>query len=185
MAPLSRIPVWVRRLGPVAVLLLAGWSALALASAAPPPLEQAIKASYITKFAPFIEWPASAFPAPSSPFLICLTGHDALGSALDEVAQGQKIRGRSIQIRRLSDTVPTGACHILVIGAGASPGVAAQIAGQPVLTISDRSAGVDGGMIRFVRQAGRVRFEIDNGAARGARLAISSKLLGLAVAVMR
>jgi hypothetical protein len=40
-------------------------------------------------------------------------------------------------------------------------------------------------MIRFVRRAGRVRFEIDNGAARVAHLAISSKLLDLAVTVAR
>ena len=42
MAPLSRNLVWLRRLGPVAVLLLAGWSALVLSASPPPPLEQAI-----------------------------------------------------------------------------------------------------------------------------------------------
>lgn len=170
----------------VAILPIAGWSAVALsASTVSPPLEQAVKASYITKFAPFIEWPAGAFPTAAGAFAICVAGHDPYGPALDEIASGQKIRGRTIQVRRIGDAMPAGGCHILVMGTGTPQGLLAQIAGQPVLTVTDRGAGTDGGMIRFVRQAGRVRFEIDNGAARSAHLAISSKLLGLAVAVAK
>ena len=158
---------------------------LGASAATPLPLEQAIKASFITKFAPFVDWPPTAFASPASPFIICLTGRDAYGSVLDEVARGQKIRGRAMQIRRVGDTASPGGCHILVLGAGPSDTILNQIAGQPVLTVADKGAGPEGGMIRFVRQAGRVRFEIDNGAARAAHLAISSKLLGLAVTVTK
>lgn len=181
MAPLNigRI-AWRRTIPVVALLLTCG-----PVSAAQQPLEQAFKASYITKFAPFVEWPASAFATPASPFVICMAGRDAFGPVLDEVARGQKIRGRSLQIRRLGETVPSGACHILVLGAGLADGALAQLGGQPVLTVSDKTAGIGTGMIRFVQQAGRVRFEIDNVAARTARLTISSKLLGLAVAVTK
>ncbi|MCZ4341695.1 YfiR family protein [Sphingomonadaceae bacterium G21617-S1] len=185
MAPLTgSLALW-QRLCTLALPLLAGGSAIALAANAPPPLEQAVKASYITKFAPFIEWPAGAFANPDGPFMICLAGHDAFGSTLDEIARGQKVKGRRIQVRRIGDTLSPGACHMLVIGEGTPNALLAQVAGQPVLTVADRSAGLDGGMIRFVRRAGRVRFEIDNGAARVAHLAISSKLLGLAVTVAR
>lgn len=151
--------------------------------ATPLPLEQAIKASYVTKFAPFVEWPASAFTGPASAFTICIAGRDAFGTTIDDVAMGQKVKGRVVKVRRVADAVPAGACHVLVVGAGPSDAIFAQVAGQPVLTVGDRTAGVDGGMIRFVRQAGRVRFEIDNASARGAHLLISSKLLGLAVTV--
>ncbi|WP_235398970.1 YfiR family protein [Sphingomonas sp. SRS2] len=159
--------------------------ALAVPAAAPAPLEQAIKASYITKFAPFVEWPAAAFASPASPFTICVAGRDAFGPVLEEVARAQKVRGRPMQIRRIGESPPAGGCHILLVGAGPSDTMLNHVAGQPVLTITDKSAGIDGGMIRFVRQAGRVRFEIDNGAARAAHLSISSKLLGLAVTVAR
>jgi hypothetical protein len=40
-------------------------------------------------------------------------------------------------------------------------------------------------MIQFVNQGGRIRFQIDDGAAKANGLAISSKLLGLAIAVDR
>lgn len=181
MASLSLGPISWRRVLPVAALLLAG----APAFAAQQSLEQAFKASYITKFAPFVEWPASAFATPASPFVICLAGRDAFGSVLDDVARGQKVRGRPLQIRRLGEAVSTGPCHILVLGAGLPDGALAQFGTQPVLTISDKSTGAGAGMIRFVQQAGRVRFEIDNAAARTARLTISSKLLGLAVTVTK
>ncbi|WP_209045645.1 YfiR family protein [Rhizorhabdus histidinilytica] len=146
------------------------------------PLEQAIKASYVTKFAPFVEWPAVAFAGPGSPFLICLSGRDSFGPVIDDLARGQRVRGRPVQVRRVADAASAGDCQILVIGAG-TDGALVEGAGKSMLTISDKSAGVDGGMIRFVRQGGRIRFEIDNGAARAAHLTISSKLLELAVTV--
>lgn len=166
----------------VAAALLPGPLARAV-PATTPPLEQAIKASYITKFAPFVEWPASVFTGPGGSFTICVAGRDPFGPTIDEVALGQKVKGRALRVRRVGDAVPLGSCQILVVGAGPADGIFAQVAGQPVLTIADRTAGVEGGMIRFVRQAGRVRFEIDNASARGAHLLISSKLLGLAVTV--
>lgn len=183
MAPLNLDSLLRRSLRRTAALLAVGGVALAAPAATPLPLEQAIKASYITKFPPFVDWPATAFASSASPFMICLTGRDAYGAVLEEVARGQKVRGRAMQIRRVGDAAPAGGCHILVLGAGLSDAVLGQIAGQPVLTVADKGAGIDGGMIRFVRQAGRVRFEIDNSAARAAHLTISSKLLGLAVAV--
>ena len=58
------------------------------------------------------------------------------------------------------------------------------MAGKPVLTVTDAAddAGAKG-MINFVIAAGRVRFEIDDVAARAGGLVISSKLLSLAVSV--
>jgi hypothetical protein len=168
-----------RYLGPILAAAMAAYAGTVPAA----PLEQAIKASYVTKFAPFVEWPAVAFAAPASPFQICLAGRDSFGPVIDDLARGQRIRGRPIQLRRVTDPASMDGCHILVIGAGAADGALAQAAGKPVLTVSDKTAGIDGGMIRFVRQAGRIRFEIDNGAARAAHLTISSKLLGLAVTV--
>jgi hypothetical protein len=44
---------------------------------------------------------------------------------------------------------------------------------------------VNGGMIQFVTAAGRVRFMVDLGTAQNSGIAISSKLLGLAVSVAR
>src|SRR6185312_12207432 len=56
--------------------------------------------------------------------------------------------------------------------------------GKPVLTVTDSDdADSSGSIVQFVIRGGHVRFEIDNAAAVRSHLAISSKLLGLAVAV--
>jgi len=57
----------------------------------------------------------------------------------------------------------------------------ADLLAKPVLTVSDSSEGKGGGMIQFVMQGGRVRFAVDDGAARASGVRISSKLLDLAV----
>lgn len=157
--------------------------------AAKPPLslEQAVKASYLVKFAPFVEWPPRAFSSSSKSFLICIAGEDPFGSQIDEVAYGQKVAGRPIALQRLDAGANASNCQMLFLGRSAQVSNAdlPNVAGQPVLTVTDRNSGVPGGMIRFVMQAGRVRFQIDEGAARANGLTISSKLLGLAIAVDR
>ncbi len=90
-------------------------------------------------------------------------------------------------IRRLGAGGNAGNCHMLFAGRSADPGYApfSSLSGQPVLTVSDSGSGVRGAMIELVMQSGRVRFAIDDSAARANGLVISSKLLGLAVKVDR
>lgn len=157
------------------------------AAVAPPSLEQAVKASFLFKFAPFVDWPSSAWAAPGKSFIICLRGDDPFGAALDDVVRGQRISGRAVSVRRLGQNVGVAGCHMLFAGKSGEAAYApfADVVGHPVLTVSDRSNGVSGAMIQFVMQAGRVRFQIDDGGARENGLVISSKLLSLAVSVDR
>ncbi|GFZ97932.1 hypothetical protein GCM10019071_30300 [Sphingobium fuliginis] len=153
----------------------------------PTTLERAIQANFLFKFAPFVEWPPAAFSGTERNFVICVVGEDPFGTLLNEVVRGQKMVGRPVVVRRAGgEAGPTG-CHILFAGHSTDPGYApfATTEGQPVLTVADKSAGPSGAMIEFVRQSGRVRFQIDDGAARANGLKISSKLLGLAIAVNR
>ena len=168
-----------------AVLMAATIVALP-ASAAAPPIEQVVKASYIFKFAPFVEWPAGSFSTAASPFVICLAGQDPFGLVIDEVVRGQRVAGRPIVVRRLGAAAPSG-CQILFLGrptaAGGDP--LAPLAGQPVLTVTDAGSGMGGAIIQFVMQGGRVRFQIDDAGARANGLVISSKLLGLSLAAAK
>lgn len=167
---------------------IARWLVLGIAisisaktSAAQPSLEQAVKASYLFKFGPFVDWPANAFADSGGAFQICIIGRDPFGRVLDEVVRGQKIHGRPALVRRLSKG-PVGPCHILYLGDQAGTGeLPSDLIAKPVLTVSDRSEGKGNGMIQFVMQGGRVRFAIDGGAARASGVRISSKLLDLAV----
>jgi hypothetical protein len=153
--------------------------------AAEPSIEYAVKASYLYKFAPFVQWPATAFATPSAPLTICIVGQDPFGHMLEDAVRGQRVNGHPFEVRRV-DTVRAGMlCHILYAGAAATEALQA-VANAPVLTVTDGGqAGSSGGIIQFVTVQGHVRFAINQAAAAGNGIEISSKLLGLAVKVTR
>jgi hypothetical protein len=78
-------------------------------------------------------------------------------------------------------------CHLLYISGGdaaAAQRAEAALAAEPTLTVTDSIVDASAkGMINFVIADNRVRFEIDDAAAKRTGLQISSKLLSLAVAV--
>ena len=149
------------------------------------PIEYAVKASYLYKFAPFVQWPSTAFETPTAPLSICIAGSDPFGPALSEAVRGQRVSGHPIVVRHVETVRPGLACQILFVsGEGAGETLQA-VAHEPVLTVTDHVRSGAGGMIQFVMMAGRVRFSIDQVAAQGSGIAISSKLLGLAVSVNR
>lgn len=148
-------------------------------------MEYAVKAAYLYKFAPFVEWPPLAFASPNSPFRLCVLGHDPFGASLDSAVRGQQVDGRPIQVRRLQQVDPTSGCHILFLGASRSQTAAEAlrtVRGAPILTVADDQGG-SGAIIRFVVKDNRVRFDIDAGAAAANRVTLSSKLLSLALSV--
>ena len=143
-------------------------------------LEYAVKAAYLTKFAPFIDWPDGVFENPGSPVTICILGNDPFGPALDKAATSGG--GRPIAIRRLVANDPAERCQIVFTGDvdAALDG----LRGKPVLTVTD--SGVQArGIISFVMQDNHVRFDIDDAGAETSGLRISSKLLELARSVSR
>jgi hypothetical protein len=168
--------------------------ALALAASASgqqaPSLEWAVKASYLYKFAPFIDWPPEVMPADGSPFRICVVGQDPFGPILDAAVHGQEVEGHAIVVARMDaiDGDGRAGCRIVFAGQPTGQTTAATmeaLAGAPVLTVTDHSHGVDGGMIEFVLDHGRVRFIVNARAASASGLQISSKLLALAARVVR
>jgi hypothetical protein len=149
-------------------------------------VEYAVKAAYLFKFAPFVEWPASAFASPSSPITVCVGGADPFGAALDKSVAGQRIGDRPVTVRRLARVEGPSGCHILFVGSGRGQSQAEMlrsVRGAPVLTVADQGTGASGAIIQFVVRDNRVRFEIDANAAAAHRMTISSKLLSLALAV--
>jgi hypothetical protein len=165
---------------------------LALAALATPAMarassvEYAVKATYLCKFAPFVEWPAAAFPSRSSPFNVCIVGDDPFGAMLDQAVSGQRLGDHPMRVRRLERIDGSVGCHILYAGGSAresAADVVRRVRGAPVLTVTDESRGGGGGIIQFVVKDGRVRFEVDAAAAAVNQVAISAKLLSLALAV--
>jgi uncharacterized protein DUF4154 len=147
-------------------------------------LETAVKATYLVKFAGFVEWPATAFPSSSSPLNICIIGMP-LGGLADRAAADQLVGQHSVAVRHLPAAGPAANCHILFTAGSPEQPVAAALDAvrrEPTLTVTDLPSGAHGrGIINFVPQAGHVRFEIDERQAAQAGLRISSQLLALAV----
>ncbi|HUO92664.1 MAG TPA: YfiR family protein [Rhizomicrobium sp.] len=143
-------------------------------------LEYAVKATYLSKFAPFVTWPPSA--TQKATFDLCLSGSDEVTKLAPEATDGQTVNGKPITVKLLAPGQSADGCQILYVGTSA----AAQqeldsVHNKPVLTITDAATGH--GIIAFVVVQHHVRFDIDNGLATTAGLSISSKLLSLANAV--
>lgn len=147
-------------------------------------LEYAVKATYLYKFAGYVEWPPKSFAAPDSPINLCIAGDDPFGAAIDTAVQGQRVGGRPVSVRRLKTVGRDTGCQILFI-AGSDPQRAQMInavRGTGVLTVTEGAdAGSATGIINFVIRDNRVRFDIDQEAAARNGLSISSKLLSLAL----
>ncbi len=168
----------------VAVSFL-GLIILALAVAAraeAPKLEYQIKASYLYNFMQFIAWPKDAFGADGK-FNLCVVGAERFGTALDALAS-ERVEGREIVVRRLEHAARARAaqCHLLFVAAGSDPTFTEIIDTRGMLTIGEAPGFLEhGGVINLVEVRGRIRFEINQPAARQAGLVVSSRILTLAV----
>jgi hypothetical protein len=152
------------------------------ASSASASLEYAVKAAFLARFPPFVTWPTGA--AGSGPFSVCVLGDAPFKGALEQAVRGRVLGARPMVVRRLNAVTADDGCQVLYVGhaSGQSPKAAlAAVRDRPVLTVTDESEGIDGGIVHFLLVGGRVRFANDTQAARASGLAISSKLLGLAV----
>jgi hypothetical protein len=151
------------------------------ASAGAAGLEDAVKATYLYKFAPFVSWPQAALQPGA--FTLCISGADAVTALLPEAVAGQQVGGRPIVIHHLADTEAPTACQILYVAN--SPAAAPQLGaarGKPILTVTPDDV-ADHGIIRLTVIDRHVRFDVDAKLAGDSGLSISSKLLSLAHAV--
>jgi len=169
---------------PIPKLCRCAFATLLLAGVvfAEPALEFEVKAAFLLNFTKFVEWPPSAFAAADSPMAICIVGKDPFGRVLDDVVQGEAVNGRKIVVQRLSAMPPPQTCQLVYFaGLEKEPRGKLSSVGPGVLTVGE---GDDftraGGMIGFVIENRRVRFDINRAAAEGASLKLSSKLLSVA-----
>jgi hypothetical protein len=144
--------------------------------------EYQVKAAFIFNFAKFVEWPSDAF-VEGGPLVVGVIGDDPFGGALDRL-NGNTANGRALRIKRFRWTDDLRACQVLFISASEDRRlnkIMESIRGTSVLTIGESTQfSQSGGMIRFVIQDNKVRFEINASSAGKANLRISSKLLALA-----
>jgi hypothetical protein len=151
-------------------------------------LAAAVKATYLHKFTPFVTWPAGAFSGPSSPYLVCVIGDADFEELVRRSVAGQVVGGRGFVVEASISLEQASHCHVAYFGPrGFAPTAAVleALRGRPVLTVTDAVVGTAGGIVHFVIDGGRVRFEIDAGLAQANGIEISSRVLELALRVKR
>ena len=148
--------------------------------------EYQIKAAFLFSFTQFIEWPDNAYDHSSAPFIIGILGEDPFGPVIDQTVAGEKVNGHPIIIERYATVKDMRKCHIIFISKKVTnpEEVISALSNSKTLTVSDNSNfSKHGGMIMFMMQQNKTRFEINLSVAKASDIRISSKLLSVAQAV--
>ncbi|WLQ15597.1 YfiR family protein [Hahella aquimaris] len=147
--------------------------------------EYEIKAAYLYNFIKFVTWTDTE--ATASTIDICVYGEDPFKEILHPL-KSLTAHGKPINLLYPAKPADAAVCEVLFISREERrqlPTILSQ-AGQNVLTVSDmKDFASSGGMIGFVTVGNVIRFEINLSSAREAGLDISSKLLELALDVIK
>ncbi len=156
-----------------------------LAAQAPAASEFDVKAAYLYNLGKFVEWPEPALAHDS--FAICVLGRDPFGPILDATLDGQTLKGKPAVARRIARVQDAAGCRTLFISASQRahlPHILAAVSGMPVLTVSDiEGFAARGGMLQFVLDDRRLRFESNMASAASAGLTLNAQLLQVAKSV--
>jgi hypothetical protein len=151
--------------------------------------EYQVKAAFLYNFTKFVEWPPKRFPASDSPIVIGVLGKNPFGTELENAIKDRKVNGRSFAFKTIVAPEEAKAVHLLFIPASEDHRVREilkQLEEANVLTVGESAAFANaGGMINFLVEGDKARFEINIDAAEQAGLNISAQLQKLAKVVRR
>ncbi len=192
----------------LACALLTGHAAGEGGGEAAPGREYQIKAAFIYNFIKFVDWPEEKMADSNEPITIGVIGSEDFIKAFEPVIH-KKIKNRNISIKYFEgyekiersqedddrqwdqkiEALKT--CHVLMFCSCYSvrikdlSQIVKTLKGSPVLTVGETAGFLEsGGIINFLMEDKKVRFEINVTAAKKSKLKISSKLLRLAKRVV-
>jgi hypothetical protein len=181
------------------------------ATMAPPrsrsPGEVEVEAAFLVNFLRYTQWPSARVPGTGADYVITVVGSQSAADSVRAVcAAAMGIEGRGIEVRWLPQArgsreapfespqdiearAQLRGSHLVFFHRSSGrvhPQVLTDLAGMPVLTVSDNDGFTQqGGMLGLVRSDGRIVFQANTGAIRGAGLLVSAKVLKLARADAR
>lgn len=192
----------------IATLVLLSVSAAPVPADSDVSREDRIKAAFVYNFMNFMDWPKERIVDANQPIIIGVIGSSDFAEVLKPIEQ-KKVKDRRISVqyfpgyeklgksdgpgdrRREQKIEKLKVCHVLLLctwdngpieNSGA---IVKALANSPVLTVGEIDGFLaSGGIINFLMKDEKVRFEINNRAARRAGLMIRSKLLRLAERVI-
>ncbi|SKA09527.1 protein of unknown function [Trichlorobacter thiogenes] len=167
----------------ISLLLFASLLVQTPTASAQEPDEYQIKAAMTYNMLRFMDWPDDNLPGQAAQMTICVAGKGPLGSAMGSL-QGKTVKNRIITIQQLSSPPNTSGCEVLILSdleQASRAGLLEKTRTAPILTVADsKGFARSGGVVGFVLQQGKIRFEINQAAAQRHRLRISAQLLKLA-----
>lgn len=155
----------------------------AAAHAAPPTRDAVVKASFLHKFASFVEWPEGTFARPDAPIHIGILGDEAVWRELSELARDRDRDGRPVVPARLQPGDSLAGQHILYLKAETPARIEELLATVPegVLTVSDsEGAHPRGSVLSFFLEEGIVHFGVSVEAANRQKLRLDARLVSTA-----
>jgi len=149
--------------------------------------ESQVKAAYLYNFGKFVRWQTDRVGSPQT-LTICVLGKDPFGAVLDATVEGESIDGKKITVKRLSTIQDLASCSILFVATSEESRLGPVLTAaqhQGLLTVSDIPHFAEhGGIIGFVMQQDKIRFEVNRAAAEQSHLTLSSELLKVASRVI-
>jgi uncharacterized protein DUF4154 len=140
--------------------------------------EYEIKAAYLYNFIKYVDWPSYG-----DTITIGVLGANPFGSALAPL-NGKSVKGRRLTIKQVDSLRDAQKCQIIFVSSSERARLQEifdNLKPARVLTVGEMQGFANGGgIINFVEENNKVRFEINPEAARQAGLSISSELLKLA-----
>lgn len=149
------------------------------------PSEYQLKAAYIYHFAEFVRWPSEKLKEDAAPFVIGVLGANPFGDILRRTVHGKFLNTHPIVVKDFVSAVEAArGCEVLFVSSSEKDHLAAIFAtlhGANVLTVGESDQFLDdGGVINFVLEGTKIRFQINEAAASQSGLHLSAKLLTLA-----
>src|SRR5438094_3410368 len=140
--------------------------------------EYEIKAAYLYNFIKYVDWPSYG-----DTITIGVLGGNPFGTALAPL-DGKIVKGRRLLIKEVDSLRDAQKCQIIFVSSSEKSRlqeIFENLKSARVLTVGETQGfASSGGIINFVEENNKVRFEINTDAAHRTGLNISSELLKLA-----
>jgi hypothetical protein len=154
--------------------------------------EYKVKAAFLYNFIKFVDWPKEKV-ADSNSITVGIIGKSLFGKAFEPL-KGKQAKDKKVIIKKfkgieesrqsIEQIEALRKCHVLFVCRSEEKHlneIIKSVKGHNVLTVGDMEDFLEsGGIINFLMENEKVCFEIDNAAAKRAKLDIRSKLLRLA-----
>ncbi|MEO7276141.1 MAG: YfiR family protein [Vicinamibacterales bacterium] len=139
-----------------------------------------LKAEIVSRFAPYIQWPAAALPL-DAPLLICVVNDQGVADALRRTIADRSVGGHKLAVTSLAADAPLPSCQMLYVTGPDAMRSVATVAAAPVFTMGDANDFVStGGMVKLFRRNGRLCFEVNLEPIHRAGMKLSARVLVLA-----